>query len=315
MRILLYISLACFSLVTQGQQQNQATQFSHTKLNYNPAVAGLSDQLSITGRHRNQWAGIKGSPQGQAILIDFPSLFNSLGFGLSVNRNSVGIQQNTDLTGMYAYKMRLNKASISLGLQASYRQFINDFTKEGLVAIDGFEPDPSIQRKRFSQNIFNLGLGAYLHADRYFLGVSIPRTIRADIDTGNDNNLSKEIAHLYAMFGLRFQLNQDWKLEPHILLKLAEQSPYDIDMQTNFIYLDQVHLGMNIRAGGTQNSLMESLAMLIGFQFTPSVFASLSFDFNTTELRRYEEGSLEVLLKYRLPKSKKPKTIQNPRYY
>lgn len=315
MRILLYISLACFSLVTQGQQQNQATQFSHTKLNYNPAVAGLSDQLSITGRHRNQWAGIKGSPQGQAILIDFPSLFNSLGFGLSVNRNSVGIQQNTDLTGMYAYKMRLNKASISLGLQASYRQFINDFTKEGLVAIDGFEPDPSIQRKRFSQNIFNLGLGAYLHADRYFLGVSIPRTIRADIDTGNDNNLSKEIAHLYAMFGLRFQLNQDWKLEPHILLKLAEQSPYDIDMQTNFIYLDQVHLGMNIRAGGTQNSLMESLAMLIGFQFTPSVFASLSFDFNTTELRRYEEGSLEVLLKYRLPKSKKPQTIQNPRYY
>lgn len=315
-KIILHISLlVLIALKTSGQQQNQYTQFTETKLYYNPAFAGIEDNFSAIGRHRNQWAGIDGSPQGQAILLNFPLLYNSLGFGLSFDRNSIGIQQKTGLTGMYSYKLKLSKASVSLGLQFSYRQFINDFTKEGLIAIDGFELDPSIQKAKFNQNIFNIGIGAYLNADRYYLGISIPRSIRADLDSAQDNLLSKEVRHLYAILGFNFAISQEWKIQPNFLVKLAEQSPFDLDIQNSFIYRDQVHLGFNIRAGGSQFSLMESVAMLIGFQFTPSIFASMSYDFNTTDLRQYEEGSFEVLIKYNLKKDNTPANIQNPRYY
>lgn len=316
MRWLFIIWLVILTTTLSAQQEHQYTQFTKTQLYYNPAVAGLENNLAITARHRNQWAGLEGSPTGQTIMVEFPTFYKSLGLGLSFNRNTIGIQQKTDLTGMYAYKLRVNNShTLSLGLQLSYRQFVNDFTKEGLVAIDGFDIDPSIERKRFSKNIFNAGLGIHLDSERYYLGLAIPRTIPTNIDALNDNDLSKEARQLYGLFGLSFTLDDEWDLNPEILIKIAENSPFDLDIQNTFVYRDQLHLGMNIRTGGTQTSLFESLAMIVGFQFTPTILGSMSFDFNTTDLRQYEEGSFEILLQYRLPKNSSISNIQNPRYY
>lgn len=269
----------------------------------------------MVGRHRNQWSGITGAPQGQTILIDFPSVYKSLGFGINLSRASIGIQEKNDLSGSYAYRLKLPKASIGLGLQLSYRQFVNDFTKEGLIAIDGFERDPSLERIRFVSGSFNLGLGFFLGADKYYIGLSVPRLVKTDIDATGDNNLTQEVRHLYGMLGLKFVLNQDWKLAPKVLLKLAENAPFDLDLQSSFIYQDQLHLGVNFRAGGTQQSLLESSSVLIGFNFTKNIFASMSYDFNTTALRQYEDGSFELLLKYTVGKNTTPESIQNPRYY
>jgi len=315
MRLRFVILFLCFGTICRGQQDFQFTQFTKTRLNYNPAIAAAEDQFTIIGRHRNQWSGIDGAPQGQTLLAQFPTAMKSLGFGVAINRGTIGIQTKNDLTGMYAYRLQLRHASISLGLQASFRQFINDFSKDGLIAIDGFDPDPSLSRDRFSKNLFNLGLGAYLNSNRYYLGLSLPRALQSNIDVNNADNGSSEIRHIYGMLGLRFNLGATWKIEPHFLLKLAENSPYDLDMQTNFIYQDQVHLGFNIRSGGTQNSLFESLALLIGFQFTDDIFASMSYDFNTTTLRQFEEGSFEVLLSYTLQRDRSPQNIQNPRHF
>ncbi len=316
MKWIYLILIAFVGTTVSAQQEQQYTQFTKTKLYYNPAVAGLENNLAITARHRNQWAGLDGSPTGQTVMVELPALYKSLGLGFSFNRHTIGIQQRTDLTGMYAYKLRINHShTLSLGLQLSYRQFINDFTKEGLIALDGFELDPSIERTRFSKNIFNTGLGIHLNSERYYLGLAIPRTIATNIDVRNDNGQSKEVRQLYGLFGLHFSIDEEWDLNPEILVKLAQNSPFDLDIQNTFIYRDQLHLGMNIRTGGTQTSLFESLAMIVGFQFTPTIMGSMSYDFNTTALRQYEEGSFEILLQYRLPKNSSISNIQNPRYY
>jgi len=298
-----------------AQQDHQFTQFTYTKLNYNPGVAAINDQISIVGRHRNQWSGLNGAPQAQSILVNLPLNAKSIGFGVALNRATIGINSLSDLTAMYAYKLRLQNAYVSLGLQASIRQFTNDFTKEGLIAIDGFDPDPTINEARFTTNLYNLGIGAYIESDHYYLGLSLPRSIKnSTSDTGNSMG-STEVRHLYGMLGFRFKLSNTWDTAPHLLLKLAENAPYDLDIQNNFTYKEQVTLGINIRAGGTQKSLMESMAFLIGLQFTDNIFASMSYDFNTTTLRQYEEGSFEILMRYTIAKDKAPRVIQNPRYY
>jgi len=314
MRIIISILslLACYSL--KGQQQNHFTQFARTQLYYNPAVAGTNDYLDLTGRHRNQWAGLEGAPQGTALIANFPTILNNTGIGLAIGQNTIGVQSKTDISGMYAYHLRLTNATLSLGLQVSFRQFINDFTDARLIAIDGFELDPSIDRIKYTDGYFNVGIGTFLNAEKYYLGLSIPRTLRSAIDLGQ-NSLAREVQHFYAMFGLRFMLNEEWKVQPHLLYKYALQAPFDLDLQTNFIYRDQVHLGVNFRTGGTNNSIMESSAVLLGFQFTPKIFASLSYDFNTTVLRNYEEGSFEFLVSYQFTKDKTPKVIHNPRYF
>lgn len=307
--------LLCISSSLYAQQDNQYTQYGYTPLYYNPGYAGIDEQFSFIARHRNQWTGLPGSPSGQSILLNFPPILNVLGIGITANRNTIGISEKNDLTGMYSYKLKIDKASVSLGLQMSMRQFVNDFTKAELIPIDGFALDPSIKQERYTNNIFNVGAGIYAKTPRYYVGISVPRIVKGDLDSESINGLSREARHIYGQLGFNLKLGLTWKIEQHNLIKIAENAPFDVDTQVNFIYENQVHLGLNYRAGGTQKSIMESVSFLLGFKFTPSVFASMSYDFSTTALRNYENGSFEILLKYQLQKITTPKSIQNPRYY
>ncbi len=312
-----YILIFLLTFFVQGitQQANQFTQFQNAKSLFNPAEVGADEVLSISGRIRDQWSNLIGGPSAQNIILELPRVKKALGFGIILNRETIGIQERNDITGIYAYHLQLSKAELSLGLQFSYRQFVNDFTKAGLIAIDGFELDPSIDRVRYTAGLFNLGFGLSLRGDNYYIGLSAPRTVRSDIGLSDQISGSQEIRQLYGMAGAAFSLSPYWDMRPGVLFKYVEGIPYDLDIQNNFIYNNQVHLGINLRTGGTQSTLFESASFLIGFDFTNSIFASLSYDFTATPLREYENGSFELLLRYTAFKDNSPKNIQNPRYY
>jgi len=312
---LTYAIVLCCTVFLFGQHENQFTQFSNAKLYYNPALASAEENFSVTLRHRNQWSGIQGAPTGQTILLSFPNIYDAISLGLTASRNTVGIAQRNDISGIYAYQLRLANTKINVGLQANYRQFINDFTDERLVAIDGFDGDSAIEQQRFVKNLFNIGAGIYAQGDKYHIGFSVPRIVRGDLDFESDGQLSRESRVLYGMFGLNFDLGPVWSFRQNNLLKLNENAPIDLDVQAQFIYENQAHLGLNFRSGGSQKSMLESVSVLLGFRFTPSLMAMMSYDFGTTELRDYENGSFEILLRYDLKSTKLPKNIQNPRYY
>jgi len=308
--ILILIALLC-----NAQQESQFTQFGYTPFAYNPAYAGHHNYLSVIARHRNQWSGINGAPQSQDISVNFPKIYNALGFGLAFTNASIGIQERTEISGSYAYNLKIKNFVVSLGLQMSYRQTVNDFSRSDLIPIDGFNNDSAIDPIRYSNDIFNVGTGLFLDHPRFYIGVSIPRLVKGDLDFERDGILSDETRHLFGMFGLKFNLTEDWKIFPHSQFRITENAPFDLDFQSNFVYRNQVHLGTTIKAGGSQKSILESIGILIGFQFSPRIFSSMSYDFNTTELRQFENGTFEILLKYDFIQSKMPKHIQNPRYY
>ena len=314
-RALIVILSLLFFQDCLAQQASQFTQFTLARPFYNPGAVGEDDVFSVTGRHRNQWSGLEGGPNSQNLILEFPRAYNSLGFGVVLSRAAIGIQEVNDVSGIYAYKLRTGNSLLSLGLQFSYRQFINDFTKEGLIAIDGFELDPSLEQKKFNVNLWNVGFGLYLSGKNYHAGIAIPRMVRSDIGIPVIETGSTEVRQLYGMLGAKIRLGEEWEARPDLLLKYAEIAPYDVEFQGNFIYRDQLRLGLNARAGGTQSTLLESVGVLIGFNFTNRIFASMSYDFNTTELRQYEDGSFELVLRYRAFKDRSPQNIQNPRYY
>ena len=302
-------------LTCYAQHENQFTQFGDAKLFYNPAVAAAEENFSVTLRHRNQWSGLQGAPTGQTILLSFPNIYEAVSLGLTASRNTVGISQRNDISGMYAYQLKFLDTKVQLGLLANFRQFINDFTDDNLIAIDGFENDDAVDQLLFSRNLFNVGAGVHIDREKFYAGVSVPRLVQSNLDFDSDANQAVESRILYAMFGLRFDLGPTWSFRQHSLLKLSERAPTDLDLQAQFIYENQAHLGLNIRSGGSQSSLLESVGVLLGFKFTPQLFAMMSYDFNTTELQDHQNGSFEILLRYDLKKTKLPKNIQNPRYY
>lgn len=305
------------SLCASAQQENQYTQFPYLKANINPAEAGSHDHLSFTVMNRNQWAGINGAPKTQLLSIELPSVLNSIGFGLNATRQTVGISEKIDIQGIYAYKMKIKNHLISLGLQSSYRNQSQDFTKDELVAIQGFELDPSIERTRFTVSNFNIGFGLLWRSEKHSLGVSFPRMARSNIDNDIEQDLTftNEVRHAYLIGSYRFSLLDSWTFEPTMLLKYAENAPIDLEVFSNFIYNEQLHLGLNVRAGGTASSLFDSVALIFGLKLRQSILASVSYDFTTSRIREFENGSFELVLKYTLNKDIKPHKFQNPRYY
>jgi len=314
-RVITILLSLCLSFCVLAQQPNQFTQYGYTQLYYNPALASVEDNFSLTLRHRNQWAGIEGAPTGQSLLISFPNISDVIGVATTLSTNSVGIAQKNEFSTMYSYKLKTAKLNVHLGLMANWRQFINDFSNENLIAIDGFDPDPSVTQERLNKNIFNLGAGLYIESENYYLGAAVPRTVKSNLDFGVADQNSQEARVLYAMGGFDLNLNNIWSIEQHTLFKYSENAPLDLDIQANFIYQEQAYIGMNLRAGGSQKSILESVGILLGFRLSPALFASMAYDFNTTELKTYQDGSFEVLLRYDLKKNKKPKLIQNPRHY
>jgi len=216
---------------------------------------------------------------------------------------------------MYAYKLQFGKSFASIGLQVSGRRFTNDLSDDRLLAIDGFEQDPAIEKTKYSNTIFNVGVGAYLRSPNFYLGISSPRLIKSNLDQESSGIISREARHIYAMIGSNINITKDWEFKPQLLLKYAEASPLDIDLWTEFAYRDQIFLASNFSIGGSDESLLESFDLMIGFRISKSLVASMAFDFTFTELRKYENGSFEILLKYDLIKNIKPKIIHNPRYY
>lgn len=315
MRFLIVISFSLICLLAKAQQDNLFTQFAYNKLSINAGVAGENKYTSIVGIYRDQWAGLNGSPKSQMLSINFPTVYNQLGFGISMSRSSVGIQEKTDISGIYAYKINTPKTSTSVGLQMSGRNFINDFTNPNLLAIDGFDLDPAIDRIKYSDTFFNVGVGGYHKGPFYYLGVSVPRMIRANIDDDAAGTIANEVRHLYAMAGLTIPLGIDWVFYPQSLFKMAENAPYDLDVLSMFSYRDQFQCGLNFRTGGSQQSILESFDLLLGFNFNKRISASIAFDFTTTELRDYENGSFELMLRYDFNNEKEPSDVQNPRYF
>ncbi|MBT8234433.1 MAG: PorP/SprF family type IX secretion system membrane protein [Saprospiraceae bacterium] len=314
-RVLIYIVLYLVSVSAYGQQEHLYTQFAFNKIAFNPAVAGENNFTSITGINRSQWSGLVGAPQTQAINVNLGTISDKYGFGLSLLKNKVGIQDKLEIAGQYAYKLKLNKSTLNLGLQFSGRRYTTDFTDPSLIAIDGFELDPSIERSKYSNTVLNIGLGVYFKSENIYFGFAIPRIIEGDIDLESENIITKEERHMYAMTGFKLELSQDWAYHPQFFFKVAEQSPFNLDFLSLFSYQDKIYLGGNIRAGGSQNSLLNSFDIVLGFQFTPNIFAGMSYDFNLTDLSQYENGSFELSLTYSFEKSNLPKRISNPRYF
>lgn len=314
-RFITVISFFLLGFYCSAQQDNLFTQFAHNKISFNPGVAGENTYTSVVGIFRDQWSGLKGSPKSQMLSVNFPTVYKQLGFGISLARSSVGIQEKNDISGIYAYKINTPKSSTSIGLQMSVRNFINDFSNPELIPIDGFDIDPALNNIKYSDTYFNVGVGAYHTGKSYYLGLSVPRMIRANIDDDAAGLIGNEVRHLYAMAGINLNLSLDWSFYPQALFKASENAPYDLDILSMFSYRNQFECGVNFRAGGSQNTLLESFDLIIGFKFHRRISASLAFDFTTTEIREYENGSFELMLKYDFTNTKEPSSSQNPRYF
>ncbi len=283
MRKLLLPAVFILFICCPGQAQVDPlyAQYLNNPMLINPAYAGLNNNLNAAVSYRKQWAGFEGSPttfnvNGHTSLFD-----NRMGVGLMIVKDNVGINSNTEIHGTYAYRLDLDQKYLSFGLQAgviSYKGNYND--------LNPYDPqDPAFTDV---QNVTkpSFGAGLILHSERYFIGLSVPRMLKAKVSV-DDVESQLYSQHFYAMGAYVFYINEHLRLKPSVLLKSVKGSPISTDVNFAMTFEEKVTAGIytrNLNAYGLMGQIRFGGSYRFGYAFEVPSGNSVGARFTTHEL-------------------------------
>jgi len=309
------LSLTAFSLLIVigteqkafGQQDPMYTMYMWNTLTVNPGYAGSADRLSLTALSRHQWTGLKGAPSTQSLVASTPLKDQHLGIGLSLNHDKVGPIMNTSVYGDFAYRMHLNRQTrLAFGLKAGLNFLQGNFT--GLENTD--PTDPNFQQNAPNKVSPNFGFGLYLYSLKGYVGVAAPKLLEDELVVGSDDpglaGFFDEQRHYFFIAGYVFDLNDDLKYRPSIMVKAVKGAPVSIDVTNMFLFVEKFWAGLAYR----HNS---SISGVLSYQVTDQLRAGYAYDFTTSGLQGYQGGSHEIMLTYDLKFIKH--MVLSPRYF
>ena len=305
----LYTSLAVLFLLlglrSHAQQDPNFTQYMYNTISINPAYAGSRDVLSASVLHRSQWLGFDGAPTSQTLSAHSPIKDGQMGLGFNVVNDKIGVMQETDINAVYSYAIEVSRyTKLSFGINAGVNMLNVDYND--LNRFDNTDPE-------FLNNIENkfspqVGLGAILYNDQYFVGLSVPALLRTD--RFSDSNIAdatvRDRLHYYLTAGLVFDISPSLKFKPSILMRHVSGSPLLAELSSNFLINDKFTAGVAYR-------LNSAFSGLFAFQVSDSILLGLAYDRDTSTFSSYNDGSLEFFARFEL--FKKYKRMYTPRFF
>jgi type IX secretion system PorP/SprF family membrane protein len=172
--------------------------------------------------------------------------------------------------------------------------------------------DPIIQEDNIDNKFSpNIGVGFYLHSDNSYIGLSAPNLIETEhFDKSATSSSASQIAtekiNYYLIAGYVFDLSPSVKFKPSLQSKYVQGAPLQVDVSTNFMLNDKFVAGLSYRWSA-------AVSATVGFQISDSFFVGYAYDFDTTDLGKYNSGSHEIFLRYEL--FNKFDKIISPRFF
>ncbi|MGI9545090.1 MAG: type IX secretion system membrane protein PorP/SprF, partial [Cyclobacteriaceae bacterium] len=128
----------------------------------------------------------------------------------------------------------------------------------------------------------------------------------------NDPDVFQE-RHYFLTGGYVFDLSRNVKFKPNVLFKMVQGAPLAMDVNGSVLFHEVLWLGLSWRSFSDIDALLE-------LQLTDNLLFGYSYDFaTTTDLRRVNSGSHEIMLNYIFGKSKdwptRPKYRTKIRYF
>ena len=273
--------------VLQAQQLPQYTQYMLNDLAINPAVAGKDEYADVRSNNRYQWVGITDAPRTYMLTLHSPLKNKHMGLGTHIYTDIVGPTRRVGISLAYAYHIQIaKKTKLSLGVSAGIQQWGIDGHK--LVLHDS--GDDNLWTNYRTVTVPDFGAGIYAHNDNWYLGVSAPQLYQSPIKLYVDgDNKGTLVTHFLVNGAYKFKINDDFKIEPSFLLKYADPAPIKIDVGVRAIYKEQVWLG-----GGYRYN--DAFTALVGFMYKNYLMIGYSYDFTTTNLKKYSTGTHELML-------------------
>jgi type IX secretion system PorP/SprF family membrane protein len=289
-KIVTSFSILFLTVAVYGQQDVLVSKNVFNGLLLNPAYAGSHPYFSTSLLYRSQWTGFAGAPNTQVLEFDGP-LKETMGVGLVISHDKIGVTDQTDFYASYSYKIKLGeKNKLAFGLRAGATNYVSKLSK--LTVWDNGEDVFTSDVKAYL--IPKFGFGMYFYGDKYFAGLAIPTLIVYDNNYSFSVNVNKSSfyrRHYYLNGGYIFDLNETFKVKPAVLIRYVSSAPIQMDISTSLIYKDMFTFGLGYRTG-------DALVGMVEYRTSQKIRIGYAYDFTMSKFRKYSGGSHEIVIGY-----------------
>jgi type IX secretion system PorP/SprF family membrane protein len=279
--------------VTGSSVAQQHPMFSHYMFNglyINPAYAGSKEFVSTTFIARKQWSGFEGAPSTQIASLHAPLKKKRVGLGVVISNDKIGITNQTDLYGSYAYHIQTNSGILAMGLSAGFSYYRSQFSD-----LTVWDPDDPVYETNSLSNVLpNFGAGLYYYSQKFYAGISVPQILSYDEDQAIHIKIDKThkvVRHYFVTSGMIVETGGELKLRPSMMVKYTTNTPVQYDLNLNFIISDIIWLGATYRSE-------DAIVALAAYQVNKKLRIGYSYDMTLSDIRTYSSGSHEIIVGY-----------------
>lgn len=298
-----------------GQQEDAFfSQYWVNGLAINPAYAGSREVFNISALYQKKWAGVEGSPTNYTFSAHTPLKKEKVALGLFIINQKYGVRKNTQVNFNYAYRFKVGRGKLSLGLKGGI-SFINEDLATLIAGLDD-PTDPVFTSADQNYIQPNIGFGAYYYDSRLFAGFSIPNMMNYRLDTVSfkysPTLQPKHYSYALTAGILVGKQGSFLKWKPSfLLLYRMDYEALRIDINSSFIlFNDLLWLGASYRTGGSYPSPV--LVGIIEVQINKQLMLGYSYDYNLGSLSNALNGVHEIILRYEFGFKV---NASNPRYF
>lgn len=286
----------CVVSVAYSQFDPQMGQYMYMPTSYNPAAAGESNMMRVSGAHRMQYVDITNAPMTTWFSFTSPFVIGKTyhGAGVRFLNDRYGLYTTQSFYVQYAYRQRLGKGYLSVGVDLGFVNvgFKGDSINLGEMGDDYHESnDEAIPMGSKSGMNFDMGVGLYYSTPNWWVGASYSHVTRPTVEWDEYSDV-RLVGTMYVSGGYHFRLKdyKNWMLTPSAMV-MSDFSSWDANLTLMCDYKDRYRWGLGYRIAGSVN-------VLLGIDIISGLQLGYSCELPTNKLLLESYGSHEVFLAY-----------------
>ena len=307
--------LLCFCLLFMGnhlkaQQEIMYSQYMYNMININPAYSGNRVGDNITSLYRKQWLSVKGAPTTYSLSWDRGSeeIGNGLhqestpiGYGVQIYKDQLGIETSQGIQAFYSYHLRFYDSYLSLGISGGAMNYRAAYSQVSTTKID------PVFQEDISTIVPTAGIGALYATMQWYVGLSVPALLHTKITKDGQTITTGSNSHYFLTGGYIFDVSEDLKLKPSIMLRAIKGESLQYDLNLNAWIQSTVALGVSYHAN-------DAVIGMFQIRIKPEITLGYAYDYLISSLKTFSRGSHELILNFQFNSPKNPQIV-SPRYY
>lgn len=318
-----HILLTLFLVSISGFSQDNfyVSQYFQVSPIINPSFTGIDNFMDIKINYRNQWGGFTDAPSSNYLSINGyfqkgnqqaykqytlrtsnPFYLDSLRVsGVSIPkqvRHGLGGNIIFDVQGPYEqiagylnYALHLPisvKSKLSLGVAAKISNHRIDFEKLILQNPDNDNFYQSLIAAGGRSTFLSFIPGLSIYGDRYYISYAAKNLVNTALSSDEALNDGTNIEHVI-MAGYKILLGSQVHLLPSVLMTQSDEISNLWDANIKVLIKERTWAGLSYRNRG-------ALVFMAGIYLNNIFNLSYSYDYVTSELNNYTNGSHEIIL-------------------